>query len=55
MNSARAFAIVALVLFVGVSQSTIAASEPRDDAALMRGDYWTMWMRATHHKALEIN
>jgi hypothetical protein len=52
MNSARAFAIVALALFIGVSQSTIAASKSRDEAALRHGDYWAMWMRATHRQCL---
>lgn len=47
MNNARAFAVVALVLLVGVSQSAIAASKTRHDAAVARGDYWTMWERAT--------
>jgi len=46
----RALAIVTLVLLVGVSQSAIAASESRADVALQRGDYWTMWERATHRQ-----
>jgi hypothetical protein len=50
MNSARTFAVVANLLLVGVSQSAIAASASREDAALKRGDYWTMWERATNRE-----
>jgi hypothetical protein len=50
MNSGRVYAIMALVLFAGVSQPGIAGSGSHKAAALTPDDYFGMWIRASHHQ-----
>jgi hypothetical protein len=49
MNSARVFAILALVFFAGVSQAGFAASGHKV-AAPTPDDYFGMWIRASHRQ-----
>jgi hypothetical protein len=46
-------AIAGLLLFIGALHSSAAAPVSRADGALMRGDYWTMWLRASLHRCPE--
>ena len=49
MKTAAVLATVAMLALLGAPPASAKSSSSNDDA-LMRGDYWSVWMRATHRQ-----